>query len=57
MTNTASHIIKLNESNLKRLSPEVQAPGYDRRRINPSIVHVGVGGFHRSHQAVYVTRR
>ncbi len=54
MTNTAGSTIKLNQSNLQRFSPNVQVPSYDRRRVNSSIVHVGVGGFHRSHQAVYV---
>jgi mannitol 2-dehydrogenase len=29
-------------------------PTYDRARLQPSIVHVGVGGFHRAHLAVYV---
>jgi mannitol 2-dehydrogenase len=31
----------------------VPVPTYDRARLAPSIVHVGVGGFHRSHLAVY----
>ena len=29
-------------------------PGYDRRGLRPSIVHIGVGGFHRAHLATYV---
>jgi mannitol 2-dehydrogenase len=29
-------------------------PTYDRARLRPAIVHVGVGGFHRAHLAVYV---
>lgn len=29
-------------------------PGYDRRALTPAIVHLGVGGFHRAHQAVYL---
>ena len=29
-------------------------PTYDRTRLQPGIVHVGVGGFHRAHLAVYV---
>jgi mannitol 2-dehydrogenase len=29
---------------------------YDRSRVTAGIVHFGVGGFHRSHQAVYVDR-
>ncbi len=28
-------------------------PAYDRARLVPRIVHVGVGGFHRAHLAVY----
>lgn len=29
-------------------------PSYDRTRLRRSIVHIGVGGFHRSHLATYV---
>jgi mannitol 2-dehydrogenase len=36
--------------------PRVKVPGYDRARLRPGIVHIGVGGFHRSHQAVYLDR-
>jgi mannitol 2-dehydrogenase len=32
----------------------VQVPAYDRARLAPRIAHVGVGGFHRAHLAVYV---
>jgi mannitol 2-dehydrogenase len=32
----------------------VPVPTYDRGRLQPRIVHVGVGGFHRAHLAVYV---
>jgi mannitol-1-phosphate/altronate dehydrogenase len=28
-------------------------PAYDRSRLRPAVVHFGVGGFHRAHQAVY----
>jgi mannitol 2-dehydrogenase len=28
-------------------------PAYDRSRLEPRIVHVGVGGFHRAHLALY----
>ncbi|MFI0168068.1 mannitol dehydrogenase family protein [Streptomyces sp. NPDC017095] len=34
-------------------SSQLETPGYDRRRIEPAIVHFGVGGFHRAHQEVY----
>ena len=29
----------------------VPVPAYDRARLEPRIVHVGVGGFHRAHLA------
>jgi mannitol 2-dehydrogenase len=34
----------------------IAAPGYDRTRLQTGIVHVGVGGFHRAHQAMYLDR-
>ena len=34
----------------------VSVPGYDRSALRPSIVHIGVGGFHRAHLAMYVDR-
>lgn len=33
---------------------DIRAPQYDRERLTPGIVHVGVGNFHRAHQAVYL---
>ena len=44
---------KLTQANLGQLGPGVRVPLYDRRQVDQSIVHVGVGGFHRAHQAVY----
>jgi mannitol 2-dehydrogenase len=32
----------------------IPVPTYDRAGLQPGIVHVGVGGFHRAHLAVYV---
>jgi mannitol 2-dehydrogenase len=34
----------------------VEVPRYDRTRLVTGIVHVGVGGFHRAHQAMAVDR-
>src|ERR1051325_555906 len=31
-------------------------PSYDRDEIGVGIVHFGVGGFHRAHQAMYIDR-
>ena len=34
----------------------VPGPGYDRTQVVPGVVHFGVGGFHRAHQAMYHDR-
>ena len=34
--------------------PPVAHPAYDRSRLTPGIVHIGVGNFHRAHMAVYL---
>ncbi len=44
----------LNATNLESLS--IPVPGYDRTRVSVGIVHFGVGGFHRAHQAMYLDR-
>ncbi len=36
------------------LPAAVAVPRYDRTAVTPGIVHIGVGGFHRAHEAVYV---
>ncbi|WP_117195997.1 mannitol dehydrogenase family protein [Rhizobium terrae] len=35
------------------LSAAVVKPAYDRAALKPGIVHIGLGAFHRAHQAVY----
>ena len=32
----------------------VEVPGYDRSAVTVGIVHFGVGGFHRAHEAMYL---
>jgi len=44
----------LDSATLGRLS--VDKPNYNRDEISIGIVHFGVGGFHRAHQAMYVDR-
>src|SRR6478672_10916966 len=44
--------MKLDRSTLTQLP--VAVPTYDRSEIGVGIVHFGVGGFHRAHQAMYV---
>lgn len=34
--------------------PALALPAYDRARLTPGIVHIGLGNFHRAHQAVYL---
>lgn len=34
--------------------PAPARPAYDRSRLTPGIVHIGLGNFHRAHQAVYL---
>jgi len=47
--------IPLTSATLGALSQAgVAVPAYERRAIAPRIVHVGVGGFHRAHQAAYL---
>jgi mannitol 2-dehydrogenase len=46
----------LDVRSLAALPDSVSRPTYDRSRVRTGIVHVGVGGFHRSHQAMYVDR-
>ncbi|PLL12447.1 mannitol dehydrogenase [Tabrizicola sp. TH137] len=35
-------------------APAYTLPAYDRRRLTPGIVHIGLGNFHRAHMAVYL---
>lgn len=44
--------VRLTERAVDRAAARL--PAYDRARITPGIVHLGVGNFHRAHQAVYV---
>jgi mannitol 2-dehydrogenase len=38
------------------LATTLAVPSYDRSRLRAGIVHLGVGGFHRAHQAMYLDR-
>ena len=43
----------LSDRTLDALAAPVLRPAYDRARLQPGIVHLGIGAFHRAHQAVY----
>ena len=45
--------IKLNPGTLESLPAAVARPSYARAMQTPGVVHIGVGNFHRAHQAVY----
>jgi mannitol 2-dehydrogenase len=67
MTRTLDHSLSLNPPSglssespsalrnevLNTLMPSVRVPRYNRSALTPAVVHIGVGAFHRAHQAVY----
>lgn len=44
----------VNQKNLTQIAEHIPCPTYDRQQLKTGIVHIGVGGFHRSHQAYYM---
>lgn len=44
---------RLSNATLSQLPNEVQLPNYVRKDIQPGIIHLGIGAFHRAHQAYY----
>jgi mannitol 2-dehydrogenase len=50
---TDAPAVPLTEAALGELPSAVSVPEYDRDALRPGVVHIGVGGFHRAHQAVY----
>jgi len=44
---------RLSNATLASASPGVELPGYDRSAVTAGIVHLGLGAFHRAHQAVF----
>jgi len=49
-------MLPLTPSNLSSLPPDLPVPAYDRAALRTGIVHFGVGGFHRAHEAMYLDR-
>jgi len=47
-------LIQLNKAHLTEIAKHITCPSYDREKLKIGIVHIGVGGFHRSHQAYYI---
>ena len=48
--------VKLSRASLGSLPREVARPEHDWQDLQPGIVHVGVGNFHRAHMGVYLDR-
>jgi mannitol 2-dehydrogenase len=49
-------MLPLNAKSLSFLPDGLPAPTYDRGALRTGIVHFGVGGFHRAHEAMYLDR-
>ena len=47
-------LIPLRQNNTTQIAKQVPCPIYNRQELKTGIVHIGVGGFHRSHQAYYI---
>ena len=48
--------VRLSNATLEALPQDVLRPQYDRSALTPGIVHIGLGNFHRAHQAWYLHR-
>jgi fructuronate reductase len=44
---------RLSAATLGRLPADIACPRYDRAALSTGIVHLGIGAFHRAHQAMY----
>lgn len=44
----------LSNAALEGYSGGARLPAYDRKGVTPGILHLGIGAFHRAHQAIYV---
>src|SRR5688500_4538603 len=49
--------MRLGRSVLSQLPAGIDRPRYDLDAVRVGIVHLGIGAFHRAHQAVYVDDR
>ena len=48
--------MKISNATLASLPDKIRIPSYDRSKLTPGIVHIGLGNFHRAHQAWYLHR-
>ncbi|NKK89186.1 mannitol dehydrogenase family protein [Rhizobium leguminosarum bv. viciae] len=48
--------VPLSNLTLASVGGSVRTPSYDRAKVSPGIVHIGVGNFFRAHEALYVEK-
>ena len=48
--------MRLSNATIGDLPDSIRVPRYDRSALSPGIVHIGLGNFHRAHQAWYLHR-
>ena len=46
----------ISNATMEALAQRLRVPTYDRSALTPGIVHIGLGNFHRAHQAWYLHR-
>ncbi|MDU9005141.1 mannitol dehydrogenase family protein [Sedimentitalea todarodis] len=51
-----NELVPLSTATLNAMPDGVRLPGYDRQALTAGIVHIGLGNFHRAHQAWYLHR-
>jgi len=56
MTERDGRPVPLRDATLAALPEQILRPRYDRSLLTPGIVHIGLGNFHRAHQAWYLHR-
>lgn len=48
--------MKLNRATLRDLPEGILVPDYDPADVQPGVLHLGMGNFHRAHEGVYLDR-
>ncbi|MEM6387361.1 MAG: mannitol dehydrogenase family protein [Pseudomonadota bacterium] len=56
MKDQGKTLIPLTDATLASLPEDIDVPRYDRSALRAGIVHIGLGNFHRAHQAWYLHR-
>ena len=51
-----SALVDLSNETLARMPEGIRVPRYNRSKLTPGIVHIGLGNFHRAHQSWYLHR-